>query len=66
MTRQTRVELVALVLYLFVFLAMDKPRGLRTAARCVRWYGDRCRSLGNAFWMQAFYSDRAYQELIAP
>lgn len=66
MSRQTRVELLALVLYLFVFLAMDTQRGLRTAARCVRWYGDRCRDLGNWAWTQALHSDNAYRELMAP
>lgn len=66
MSRQLKLELVTLALYLFVLLRMDTRDGFRTAAQLVRWYGNRCRDIGNAAYTQAIRADNAYKELIAP
>lgn len=66
MSRQFKVECVALILYVFIVLKSDRSTGLRTAALCIRWYGNRCRDLGNWAYTQAIYSDNAYRELIEP
>lgn len=66
MSRQFKLELVCLFLYLFMILRMDKDNGIRSAALVIRWYGHRCRDLGNWAWSQALRSDNAYRELMAP
>lgn len=66
MNPRVRTELVVLFLYLFVILRMDRDNGFRTAALVIRWYGHRCRDLGNWAYTQAIRSDSAYRELMAP
>lgn len=66
MNRKLKVEAVCVFLYAAILIRMDKTDGLRTAAQVCRWYGNRCRDLGNWAWTQAVYADNAYKELITP
>jgi hypothetical protein len=66
MSREAKVELVALALYCIVLIRMDKTNGLRTAAHLCRWYASKCRDLGNWAYGQSIYFDNAARELLAP
>lgn len=61
-----RFEVTVFLLYVAVFACLDTERGFRAAARLIRWYGARCRDLGNWAYTQAIHSDNAYKELMAP
>lgn len=67
LSRQTKVDLLVIALWCLVLVhEMDKERGFHSAARIVRWYGSRCRDLGNWAWTQALAADNAYKELMHP
>ena len=66
MNTRVKTELLVLFLYLFVVLRMDRDNGFRTAALVIRWYGNRCRDLGNWAYTTALRSDNYYRELMAP
>lgn len=66
MSRQMKVELFALFLYCVIMLRMDKRKGFLTAAHVIRWYGGRCRDLGNWAYTQAIRADNVARELIEP
>jgi hypothetical protein len=66
MSRQLKVELFALFLYCAIIWRMDKDRGILTAAHVFRWYGDRCRAVGNWAYTQAIRADNITRELIEP
>ena len=66
MSRQMKVELFALFLYCAIMIRMDKRKGFLTAAQLFRWYGSRCRDLGNWAYTQSIRADNIARELIEP
>lgn len=66
LSREAKLEIFTMALYIAVFLCMDQEKGFHTAARVLRWYGGQMRNLGTWAWSEGIRAENAYRELIAP
>lgn len=64
--RQVKVDLLVMVISMAIIIHSDREKGYLTVARAIRWYGSRCRDIGNWYYTQAIHADNAAQELVSP